>query len=140
MSIVKTDLRNTRERAKEIRFYPAGIFTATNVQDAIEQSALGLAPTPTPVDFAMSPYTPLSTDTLLLVDSSGGSVVINMPLSAERSVNLEVKDGSGDSVANPITVNATAPEEIDGQASYVIDTAFAAANFGPKTGGYYVHA
>lgn len=140
MSIVKTDLRNTRERAKEIRFYPAGAITATNVQDAIAQASAGAGPSPTAVTFAMSPYTPLVGDTLLMVDTSGGAVTIAMPLSSTRTLDLEVKDATGNAAANPISVDRTAPDTIDGLTTYPIDSAYGAAKFGPKTGGYYVHA
>lgn len=141
MSIVKTDLRNTRERAKEIRFYPADAITATNVQDAIEQVGVALlAPVATAVTFAMSPYIPLAADTLLMVDTTGGPVVISMPPSASRERDLEVKDAVGNSAVNSITVDADGAELIDGLGNYVLDSPYASAKFGPKTAGYYVHA
>lgn len=146
MPIVSTDLRNTRERAGELRYYPNGApIIATNVQNAIEQAAnAGLTPVGTIVTVGMSPYTPLPTDTLLLVNTSAGAITIQMPLAATRTRDLEVKDATGNAVANPITVLPTAPETIDGltvgAGGYPLDSAYAAAKIGPKTAGYFVHA
>lgn len=141
MPIVKTSLRVTRERAAQIRFYPAGAITATNVQDAIKEAASGVTPSGgTAVTFAMSPYTPLATDTVLLVDSTAGAVVIAMPLAATRVRDLEVKDAAGQSAINAISVNRTAPDTIDGLTTYTLDSAYASAKFGRQAGGYYVHA
>lgn len=40
MTTTKTNLGNTRERAKQLRFEPVGTIEATNVQDAIENVAI----------------------------------------------------------------------------------------------------
>lgn len=141
MSVIKTSLRVTRERAGQVRFYPIQLITATNVQDAITQVAAATTiPNPTPVTVAMSPYVPLVTDTLLMVDTSGGVVTIQMPLAATRRLDLEVKDATGNAAANPISVLPAGAETIDGLSPYPIDSAFASAKFGPKAGGYFVHA
>lgn len=143
MSIVKTDLRVTRERAKQLRYYPVLPLTATNVQDAIDQVAAGALPGPgstVAVTAAMSPYTPAANITLLLVDSTAGAVVIALPLSSSRIFDIEVKDAAGQSAVNAISVNRTAPDTIDGLTTYPIDSPYASAKFGPKTGGYFVHA
>lgn len=140
MSIVKTDLRLTRERAAQVRYYPTSGITATDVQGAIQQVASASIPVPKSVTPGMSPYTPLPTDTLLLVDSTTGPVTIAMPLSSTRTLDLEVKDAAGQSAVNAISVNRTAPDTIDGLTTYPIDSPYASAKFGPKTGGYYVHA
>lgn len=141
MGIVKTDIRVTREAAKRIRFYPVSPLTATNVQDAITQStAIPPVITPTPVTFAMSPYTPLVTDQLLLVDTVGGAVTIAMPLAATRALDLEIKDDTGHAVANNISVTFSGGQTADGLAPYVIDGNYGAVKLGPQTGGYFVHA
>jgi hypothetical protein len=147
MSIVRTDLRNTRERAKEIRFYPAATVGATNVQDAIEEVEgdviiAGTSPpqiTPKIVTFAMSPYTVLPTDYLLLVDTTGGAVVLNMGLASDRAGRrVTIKDDVGNSAVNNITINRAGGDLVDGATSYVLDGNFAAATLDPKTGGYTV--
>lgn len=146
MSIVKTDLRVTRERAAQLRYYPSSGITATNVQDAIDETAVLAANptvppsiTPTLVNFAMSPYTILPTDYLLLVDTSGGAITLNAGLAALRSKrDVVVKDDSGNAAANPITINSTLPDTIDGANSYVIDSNRQVYRLTPKTGGYTV--
>lgn len=140
MAIISTDIRVTRESAQRIRYYPTALISPTNVQDAIKAASGGIGPISTPVTVAMSPYTPLPTDTLLMVDTSAGAVTIQMPLSATRVRDLEVKDATGNAVANPISVLRAGGETIDGLTTYPIDSAFASAKFGPKAAGYFVHA
>lgn len=138
MSQVATDLRDTRERAREVRFEPAGTVTQTNVQKAIEQ----VATTPqaisfTAVNFAMSPYTVLPTDTYLAVDSSGGPITINLSLAAARTgFALVVKDTGGQAQTNNIAINRAGAETIDGLTQVVINANYGGYSLGPKTGGY----
>lgn len=157
MGVVRTDLRETQEAARRIRFEPTASIPQTNIQQAIEQvqtNAVVLAAaatvsgnaaagyTPTVVTFAMSPYAPLATDTVLLVDTTGGAVVISMPLSATRLtakgyVPLTVKDDVGNSDVAAITVNRAGAELLDGLTSYPIDSKYAAVTFMPKAAGGY---
>ena len=140
MSVVMTDLRNTRQKAKEIAYNPTGAVTAKNVQDAIDQLVtLPKSVVTMAVTFAMSPFTPAGTDSYLAVDTSGGAITINMPASASRGgLPLTIKDVTGNAAANPITVARAGAETIDGLTSYPLDAAYAAATFVPKTGGYLV--
>lgn len=140
MTTIATDLRNTVESARRIRYEPVLPFTATNVQDAIAQAnSLPSSITPTPVTFAMSPYTPTTTDQILLVNTSAGAVTINMPLSATRSgLDLTIKDDTGNAATNAISVVASGAETTDGLATYPIDSNYGAAAFAPQTGGYYI--
>lgn len=75
MSQVATDLRNTVEAARRIRFEPTPIITATNVQDAITQlySVIGRM-TGHPV--AGQLYTYSDTDTNRLTIRSNGGVIM----------------------------------------------------------------
>lgn len=142
MTMISTDLRNTRESAKRIRFEGAPPFTATNVQDAIVQSiAVPTTITPTYIGIGNSPYTPGATDSLLLVDTSSGPVTVNMTTAAFRGgADLEIKDVTGNAAANPISVTFSGFETGDGLNPYPIDSNFASVKFGPKAGGYFVHA
>lgn len=145
--LVQTDLRvHPVATARNISYEPTSPITALDVQTAIEQvEAQAVLPqgyTPTVVTFAQSPYTPLITDTVLLVDTTGGIVVIAMPLSATRLtakgyLQLVVKDDKGNSAVNAIAVNRAGAELIDGLTSYPIDSPYFVATFQPKaTGGY----
>lgn len=140
MTILQTSMRQTRESARRIRFEPVSPLTATDVQSAIQQAAaLALPAPPTVVSFAMSPYTPLAADQLLLVDTSGGAVTINLTASASRGgAPIEVKDATGNADANPISVNRNGAETIDLLTTVTIDSKFMAIKFAPKTGGYAI--
>ncbi len=147
MPVVRTDLRDTRQRAKEIAYYPASAaLTARNVQDAIDQvqaavstgSSKPPAIVPKKITVADSPYAVQSTDYLLLVDTSGGPVTINMQAAALRAnLEVEIKD-LGNASVNAISVVRSGAETIDGLATYPINTDFAAYHFKPVTGGYWV--
>lgn len=135
MSIVKTDLRVTRERAAQVRYYPTPGITATNVQSAIGQAATASVPTPTTVTFAMSPYVALPTDRILLVNTAGGPVAINAGGGAARNgLDLEVRDITGNAAANNISVSYTGT--VDGLPSPIaINAPFGGYVFKPLASG-----
>lgn len=138
MGIVKTDIRTTRERAAQIRFYPASPIVATNVQEAIEVIAAGVVGASVLVTAAMSPYTPPARITDLLVDTTGGAVTIVLPLAAARDgLPVLIKDVTGNADVNNITINSTAPETVDTLSTIVLSNPFAFFRASPKTGGYF---
>lgn len=146
MPRMQTSLGLSGGNPKKINYQTVAPLTSTNVEDAINE-AVGIAVlagnvppsiTPTAVNFAMSPYTVLTTDFILLVDSSGGAVTIVLGLaSARNKKDLIIKDDGGVAATNVITVNRTAPDTIDGGASYPIDTNRQAYRFTPKAAGNY---
>ena len=140
MTTITTDLRNTIEEARRFRYEPTLPITATDMQTAIDQSVLQPKTiNPTAVNFAMSPYAPTNADSYLLVDTSGGAVVINLQAAALRAgLPLAVKDNTGNAVANPISLVPAGGETIDGLAPYPIDANFAAVQIAPRAGGYFV--
>lgn len=137
MPIIETNLRNTRESARQIRFEQTLTIPATDVQDAIQQVNQLIAPIPIPVNSGMSPYTPLPNDLMLLVDTSGGPVTILMPSAIQRGLPLEIKDDTGNADANNISITFTGGETLDGLAPYKIDSKFGAVTLAPQIGGYY---
>lgn len=137
MPIIETNLRNTRESARQIRFEQTLTIPATDVQDAIQQVNQLINPTPIPVTPVMSPYTPLPTDLLLLVNTSTGPVTILMPPAAQRGLQLEVKDDTGNADANNISITFSGIETLDGLSPYLIDSKFGAVTLAPQIGGYY---
>lgn len=140
MTQIETDLRNTKNEAKRLRFESVlPNIPATNVQDAIAQILAFAVVTPTSVTVAMSPYAVQPSDRILLVNTSAGAVTINMMAGAARNgLDLEVKDDTGNAVANPISVVRAGADLIDGLTTYPIDSAFAAVKFLPKAAGYDV--
>lgn len=138
MAIVQTDLRNTIESARRIRFEPISGIPATNVQKAIEQAAVLFAPVPTPVNFAMSPYSVQAADRVLLVNTSGGPISIILPPAPSRGgLDVEVKDATGNADPNNITVTFTGGEKRDGIAPVVINNPYGYARFNPVASGNY---
>lgn len=140
MSIIKTDLRNTRESARRIRFEPVGSLTATNVQGAIQQtSAQGGVPIPTSV--GTTPYAVQPNDTVLYVNTAIGPVTINLPFASVRAgVPLSIKDVSGSGLANPISLVPAGAETVDGLAPYPITGDFAGVRLYPRSGSGYTVA
>jgi hypothetical protein len=142
MVVIRTDVGDTIESARRIRFEQVTPITATNVQDAISEA--NAIPTPvsaTNVDTAMSPYVVQAGDTILLVDSTAGPVTINLPPSIARDgQEVTVKDAAGAAATNPISIVPDGVEEIDGLAPYVLDSNFTGVKLGPTTGGYFVDA
>lgn len=60
--------------------------------------------TVTTVNFAASPYTVLSTDSFLSVQSSGGAITIRLPNAPATGVVYTIKDSSGAASTNNVTV------------------------------------
>lgn len=147
MPRMQTSLGLSFGNAKKERYLTTTPLTATNVEDAINQAAAiataaATSPpsiTATSVNFAMSPYTVLPTDYLLLVDSTAGAVSIVVGLASNRnSRDVVVKDDGGVAATNNITINRTGADTIDGDTSYVIDSNRQVYRLSPKTGGYSV--
>jgi hypothetical protein len=65
----------------------------------------------TPVNFASSPYTVLTADRVLIVDATGGNVVINLYAIGGLQQRLRIK--KIDASANTVTINPFAGDAID---------------------------
>lgn len=91
----------------------------------------------TTVNFAASPYTVLSGDNLLGVDSTGGAVVLVLPTAVTDRV-IVVKDESGTSNSNKITLDSGA-ETIDGTIDLDLKSKFGSLTIYGVTGtGWFV--
>lgn len=73
----------------------------------------------TKIAFAASPYTVLSTDKVIEVNSTGGPVVVNLPAGVDGKQYI-IKDIAGTSGGNNITINRAGADTIEGAASLVI--------------------
>jgi len=65
------------------------------------------------------PYTVLSTDLLVMVDSAGGARTINLPVAVSK-FGVYIKDASGNAFANNITITPNGAEKIDSAATLVL--------------------
>jgi hypothetical protein len=93
----------------------------------------------TSVNHAASPYTPLATDALLLVDTTGGSVTINLPAaSARNGYPLTIKDAKGSANSNTITINRNGTDTIDGLTVVTISDNYSGYELTPITGGWII--
>lgn len=99
----------------------------------------------TVVTHAMSPYAPLPTDFYLLVDTTGGTVEIDLALAASRGgVALTIKDYKGDAATNNITIKPQgggAPETVDNytnSAPLILNSNYDGVKLLPIAGGYVI--
>lgn len=82
----------------------------------------------TAVTHAASPYAVLATDTIIPVDTTGGTVTVNLPATATAAGTIYiVKDVGGDAGTNNITVSAGGTTHIDGSTTVVISTNYGVA-------------
>lgn len=88
-------------------------------------SSLSNAINYTSVNFGMSPYTVLTTDFYISVDSSGGAITLNFPNAPTFKQRWIVKDRTGHASLNNITISTPGlTVTIDGSTSYVLASNF----------------
>lgn len=86
----------------------------------------------------VTPYAPVSADSLLLVNRAG-VVAINLPTAASRNgYPLAIKDISGAAQTNNITITANGTDRIETQVSITIDVAFGGYMLFPISGGWVI--
>lgn len=79
----------------------------------------------TSVEFGDSPYTVLADDFYISVDTSGGAVTILLPDTTDTRREFEIKDRTGNTPANNITVTTVSGAvTIDGLTSQVLGDAY----------------
>ena len=83
----------------------------------------------TSIDDTDSPYTVLSSDMYIEVDSTSGPVIVKLPDTISVGKVFYIKDSAGTSAANNITVTTvTGAVLIDGATSYVISSNYQATS------------
>lgn len=96
----------------------------------------------TKINHTNSPYTPLASDTFLLVDTTGGAVEIDLTLAADRNgVSLAIKDYKGDAATNNITIKPQAGETVDSYtnaAPLVLQANYDGVQLRPGTAEYII--
>lgn len=136
MGNIVTDLRDTRDTAKRMRYEQVTPFNpATNVQDAIAFFSSILLPTVTPI--AQANYTALAGDRIIEVNFAGNVAITLGPTSARNGLPLEIKDISGGLAAGGWTITITPDAAdgggIDGMASLPIATDYESFQLRPST-------
>lgn len=90
---------------------------------------LGNATNFTSISFADTPYTVLSTDEYISVDTSGGAISILFPDSPATGQEWTVKDATGNALLNNITITTVSGTDfIDGSTSDIIALNYGAVN------------
>jgi len=86
--------------------------------DALNDDLLIVSDWVTTVTFADTPYAMRDTDRFLLVDTTGGAVVVTLPLAADMEPHLV---GIKKTIAaNTVTINRAGSDTIDGLTSKVL--------------------
>jgi hypothetical protein len=94
---------------------------------------------PTNIGIANSPYPVLLSDSLVYVDSSGGPVVVDLPLAALRQGRaIAIKDISGNAAAHNITIIPSGIETIEGLNPLAINSNYGGFRLNPVAGKYVI--
>ena len=102
------------------------VMSATSTGVSVAQAG-PMTATSTPVTNAMSPYTVLSTDLVLMCATSGGAIAVVLPTAASSANRvIRVVDASGSAASNNVTITVSGGGNISGSASYVINSAYGA--------------
>jgi hypothetical protein len=130
---------STRESARKERFEPTGTISSTNVQKAIEEVASEAVPVyPGPTQVTAAGYVILPTDTEIYVNRAG-AVTLTLPSAAawfaaqKTAAPLTIKDISGASSTNNITINRAGTDTIDGATSFVITSDYGGIKLRPPS-------
>lgn len=92
-----------------------------NDNDVINIGSGSIGGNPSPVTVTQvttSTYTALATDYFLCVDTATAPVTITLPTGVLGTVYI-IKDCSGDAATNPITINGTGGQLVDGSSATI---------------------
>jgi len=82
------------------------------------------------IGFADSPYTVLSDDYFISVNTSGGAITVNLPDAPATNRRFVIKDRTGNSATNNVTIKSlTAASTIDLNASDLLNIAFESGEY-----------
>lgn len=146
MTIIRTNLGETRERARQIRFDQSTLIPRTDVQSAIEQVENEILAVLAPITIVVVSGSGTIAATAVLVQTTQAApITLTLPSSVTwlatsgRYVSLQIWDASGTvSVGNTVTINAAGGQTIDGLASVTINNDYGGYLFLPKTGGGWI--
>lgn len=123
--LTRTTVLASSNSGSAVNFTSAALYCATSLAAAAlpnQPGVLGLiniSQSVTTVTHAASPYTILSTDYLILVDTTGGAVTLNLPSPAIK-YRFRIKDSKGNFGTTQCTIARNGSETIDGLAASLI--------------------
>lgn len=140
MPVIATDVRETRESARRIRFESTGLISANNVQTAIEQLSSPLNPSPRIV--TASPDAISILDSVIYVNIAS-SAVVTLPISSGRNnLPLTIIDVSGNASVNNISIVPAGSETINAiytnGSPLLINSDYGGFILKPVTGGWVI--
>jgi hypothetical protein len=90
------------------------------------------------IAFADSPYTAVLTEEVILVDTSGGAIHIDLPtITSNSSKTYIICDATGNASTNNITIDGNSSETIDGSLTKVLDSAYGSYRFVADSYGWH---
>lgn len=144
MTTVSTNLGNTRESARQIRFEPTGGISSTNVQKALEEVLTDVLPsltTPT----VMTATGAIAVTDIVVQTNQAGFITLTVPSSVlwaaqngRYGLPLSIFDITGIASTNNVAINFTGGETASGQSSLTINTDFGGFSLEPKSGGGWI--
>ena len=78
------------------------------------------------VNNAASPYSALTTDNIIITDSTAGPITITLPATPVTGTTYQIKDGTGQAAINNVTIDGNG-NNIDAAATLVINVAWGSA-------------
>jgi len=88
--------------------------------------------------FADTPYTALTTDSFILIDTSGGAFTLNLPTAVNNQNIYYIKDKTGNAGTNNITIDGNGTETIDGALTAVISTNYASVSIFSNGANWFI--
>jgi hypothetical protein len=101
-----------------------GDLAGTYPNPIVDSISTGLKSHVTSVNHAASPYTALSSDYIIVTDSTAGAITINLLSSPTLGTTYNIKDGTGQSSTNNVTVSGNGAN-IDNASTFVINNNYA---------------
>ena len=117
----------------------AGLFTAANLTlDAPTGLKIRNSQLTYPSTAKTANYTATTFDEVILADATSGTITVSLPTAAGRTDPITVK--KIDSSANPVTVDASGSQTIDGQLIKRLDAQWDHVTLVPYNGNWYVRS
>lgn len=144
MTTIATDLRNTIESARRIRFEPTAVNSATDVQTAIVTASSGFQPL-LPATTVVTATGVIPTASVNVQTNQSAPITLTLPDSAAWAAAngqfgqpLTIFDISGTASTNNVTINPAGADTISGLATLTIATDFGGFRLEPKPSGGWV--
>lgn len=143
MTQIATNLGNTREESRQMRFEPVGTISAVNVQKAIEEVSSETPDTPPAPTVVTGAAAVIPSTAAFVYVNFAGTVALTLPDSTawlaanQLGLPLTIQDISGNAndTTNKITITRAGADTINGATSVEIVSPFGGYKLRPPAGG-----